>query len=132
MFIIGFSAKQSCRTSPGVPPSELVGGALFAARVAVINVEVTRFLKRVRKVSGARLRYCLVFEAHKSGFRTCTLLCMKLPASSGIATYAPRGAGVSSAKLCDRTAASYVAKYLEKREREGSSVRALRFKRPRP
>ena len=39
----------------------------FKARHEVIAVEITRWLKRVRKESGARLRYVLVAEAHKSG-----------------------------------------------------------------
>lgn len=33
-----------------------------------ISQELTRYLKRVRKHSGAPLRYLAVFEAHKSGF----------------------------------------------------------------
>lgn len=39
----------------------------FKARVDVVTQELTRWLKRVRKESGATLRYVLVAEAHKSG-----------------------------------------------------------------
>lgn len=39
----------------------------FSERNKEIFRELTLYLKRVRKVSGAKLRYCLVAEAHKSG-----------------------------------------------------------------
>jgi len=39
----------------------------FAEMVNFVNPEITRFLKRVRKNSCARLRYLLVAEAHKTG-----------------------------------------------------------------
>lgn len=38
------------------------------AIASVLNPEVTRWLKRVRKQSGANLRYLLVCEPHKDGF----------------------------------------------------------------
>lgn len=41
--------------------------ARFSALVAEEGKAVTLFLKRVRKASGARLRYLLVAEAHQSG-----------------------------------------------------------------
>ena len=39
----------------------------FIARHNIISQEMTKYLKRVRKESGAKLRYILVCEAHKSG-----------------------------------------------------------------
>lgn len=45
-----------------LPPDEQ-----FAERLKEIGREVTLWLKRVRKVSGAPLRYLLVAERHKSG-----------------------------------------------------------------
>ena len=39
----------------------------FAERMTEVGREVTRYLKRVRKESGARVRYLLVAERHKSG-----------------------------------------------------------------
>lgn len=39
----------------------------FRLRHAVISKWLTKWLKRVRKQSGVKLRYCLVAEAHKSG-----------------------------------------------------------------
>lgn len=40
----------------------------FPFLVAVISEDITKWLKRVRKASGAPLRYLLVSEAHKDGF----------------------------------------------------------------
>ncbi len=40
---------------------------IFRARVAAIGPEITKFLKRVRKNSGAPMRYLIITEAHKSG-----------------------------------------------------------------
>lgn len=39
----------------------------FARRVRAISPDITKWLKRIRKESGAPLRYLLVAEAHKSG-----------------------------------------------------------------
>lgn len=39
----------------------------FQARHRVISGEITKWLKRIRKESESRLRYCLVAEPHKSG-----------------------------------------------------------------
>lgn len=45
-----------------LPPSEQ-----FALRHFEISKEITKYLKRVRKASGAPFRFLLVAEAHKSG-----------------------------------------------------------------
>jgi len=42
-------------------------GEQFKARVALIGKEVTTYFKRVRKASGAPIRYILVAERHESG-----------------------------------------------------------------
>lgn len=39
----------------------------FAERVKEISLEITKYLKRVRKETGAKFRYLLVAEYHKSG-----------------------------------------------------------------
>lgn len=49
------------------PFDECDEDAQFRARHGAINAELTLWLKRVRKQSGASLRYLLVCEAHKSG-----------------------------------------------------------------
>jgi hypothetical protein len=48
--------------------SQLTDMRRFYWHVSVIAPEITLFLKRVRKNSGAMLRYCLVAERHKSGY----------------------------------------------------------------
>lgn len=47
--------------------ADLTPGDQFGARLKAIAPEITKWLKRVRKQSGAPLRYLLVVEAHKSG-----------------------------------------------------------------
>lgn len=49
----------------GWGPEEFGDGELFRKSIEVINPEITRFLKRVRKVNP--FRYMLVTEQHKSG-----------------------------------------------------------------
>ena len=46
---------------------ELSDDQRFLLLVKAITPEVQKYLKRIRKASGARLRYLLVAEAHKSG-----------------------------------------------------------------
>lgn len=89
----------------------------FKDRVKAINPELTRFIKRVRKNSGASLRYLLVSEAHKSGDPHFHML---LHEHGGTATkrvieQAWR-LGFSKPKLVDNDpkAAVYVCKYLTK------------------
>lgn len=86
--------------------------------VEVISPEVTRFLKRVRKASAARLRYLLVSEAHKDGFPHFHMLVHEV---SGNVTKRQMEAswrdGFSQWRLLpvgDNAAAFYVSKYLSK------------------
>lgn len=46
----------------------LTADQLFSSRHRIVALELTRWLKRVRKNSGAKLRYCLVAEAHKDAW----------------------------------------------------------------
>lgn len=93
------------------------------------SVEVTKYLKRVRKNSGVPLRYLLVAEAHKDGFPHFHLL---LHEQSGPVRKARLEewwlSGHSHWRLVDasdRKAAYYVCKYLSKdiRTRVRASVR---------
>ncbi len=54
-------------TLQGVDFDALPYGEQFTLRHHVITKEITKYLKRIRKGSGAPLRYLLVCEAHKSG-----------------------------------------------------------------
>lgn len=92
-------------------------------RFAVIVEEIQRFLKRIRKNSGAKLRYILVQELHKSGEPHYHLLVHEV---SGTLTKSVLQAGwrwgFSQAKLADPKTAIYVCKYLTKGQ--GARVRA--------
>lgn len=59
-------ARAECDRQ-GVDYDALEENERFRARVAIASREITKWLKRVRKESGSRFRYCLVAEAHKSG-----------------------------------------------------------------
>ena len=50
--------------SRGIPFSELSAEQQFLASVRELNLEITKYLKRVRKETGASLRYICVVEAH--------------------------------------------------------------------
>lgn len=88
---------------------------IFRERAAAIGLEVTRYLKRVRKNSGARLRYVLVFEAHKSGDPHLHMLVHEV---GGVVTYRHLSdawtEGFTKWKLADTGASRYVTKYLSK------------------
>lgn len=68
----GEQFKALCRArdklaAQGVDFDTLTPHEQFVARHVAIGPELTRYVKRVRKNSGARLRYLLVAEAHKTG-----------------------------------------------------------------
>lgn len=90
----------------------------FARMVNHVTPELTKFLKRVRKSSGAAIRYLLVAEAHKSGMPHWHIL---LHEYAGTVTKAQLDAawrfGFSQFRLVkdeDGRAAHYVCKYLSK------------------
>jgi hypothetical protein len=90
----------------------------FSALASAAGKHVTRWLKRVRKNSGARFRYLLVAEAHKDGFPHFHLLLHE--GTSIVTKRTLQGAwtaGFSSAKVVDCAngkAGYYVCKYLTK------------------
>jgi hypothetical protein len=93
----------------------------FQARHREISRELTLWLKRIRKQSGAKLRYCLVAERHKSGLPHYHALLHEVRSDEAVRAAVIREQwqlGFSTAKLVaqqdgDRSA-SYVAKYLSK------------------
>jgi len=91
----------------------------FRHLVKVANEDVTKFLKRIRKNSGARLRYILVSEAHADGFPHFHLLIHEGDngsLSKRISTSAWTR-GHSHMRLVDTgdaKATGYVCKYLSK------------------
>jgi hypothetical protein len=105
----------------GVDFDRLEPSRQFAERDREIQRDVTLYLKRVRKESGAPLRYILVSEAHKSGLPHYHALIHEVdpfrPVSSRTLASQWR-LGFSQSRLvaqdAERRSAAYVAKYLSK------------------
>jgi hypothetical protein len=89
----------------------------FLARHRAIGAEITRWLKRVRKNSGAKVRFLLVAEQHKSGLPHYHAMIHEGEGPK-VEYRVLRDAwrvGFSQFKLVsDQRAASYVCKYLSK------------------
>lgn len=98
--------------------NELSATEQFQAEQEEIAKEITRWLKRVRKESGAPLRYLLVAEAHKSGLPHYHVLVHETSPSKTVGERTLRHQwklGFSKFKLVEGPAvAGYVAKYLTK------------------
>lgn len=62
-----FSRARSHLDKQGLDLDTMSPDEQFSERVRESSKEVTLWLKRLRKVSGAKLRYVLVAEAHQSG-----------------------------------------------------------------
>lgn len=90
--------------------------AQFAKRTAEVGPEVQKWLKRLRKNSGASFRYLIVVEAHKSGLPHwhCLIHELSVPLRHRVLQSTWR-LGFSSWKLVhDNRHAAYVCKYLSK------------------
>lgn len=89
----------------------------FAMRVSASSPDIRDFMKRVRFESGARLRFILVAEAHKSGLPHFHMLLHEWgkPVPKSLLERQWR-LGFSSWRLVDNSprAAGYVTKYLSK------------------
>ncbi len=113
-------------SAAGVDYDTLCEGKQFAARCEPISKEITKWLKRIRKRSGAKIRYLVVTERHKSGLPHYHALIHESDPMLPIryTHYAFRRGdheitswpyGYASAKLVeDRQHATYVCKYLSK------------------
>lgn len=102
--------------------------ARFSARCQSIGVEVTRWLKRVRKGSGARIRYLIVYEKHKSGEPHLHALLHQVGAVpvEWQTLHEQWTLGFTSFRLVNDTwDATYLCKYLAKEV--AARVRASRF-----
>lgn len=88
----------------------------FALRHQAIGVALTKWLKRIRKESGARLRYLLVAEAHKSGLPHYHILVHERSGQVGERTLRQQWTlGFSKFNIVNETSqATYVCKYLSK------------------
>lgn len=100
-------------------------------RHAEIGKEITKYLKRVRKQTGANLRYILAVEEHKSGLPHYHMLVHECSASLGVKhriLQAQWHDGFTNFRLVDKNdsyEARYIAKYLSKglKARVRASVR---------
>lgn len=110
-------AAAHCRRR-SVAFEQLSASEQFSERHKVIGRDVTNWLKRVRKVSGAKLRFCLVVEEHKSGLPHYHALIHEVSLAQPVTKRVLQEQwllGFSTFKLVqDEKAASYVTKYLHK------------------
>ena len=88
----------------------------FAAVAGEVQKEFTKWLKRVRKKSKVRFRYCLVVEAHKDGFPHLHALVHEGQGklTKRLMEREWQAIGFTNFRLCDETASGYVTKYLLK------------------
>lgn len=102
----------------GVTWAEITGQEQFFARHKAIGPELARWLKRVRKESGAPLRYLLVAEAHKSGLPHYHCLIHEVDEAQPVRYSCLTGQwhlGFTKFNLVkDVAATNYVTKYLTK------------------
>lgn len=117
-FIVESRADNSTRRRRAERLCDLSSTERFKAISNEAGSEVTLWLKRLRKVSKAKLRYLLVTEAHKDGFPHYHILVHEV---SGNVTkrqieHAWRRNGFSHCRVLDRDgkAAYYACKYLNK------------------
>lgn len=99
---------------------ELSEDEVFRARCSVLGTDLTRYVKRVRKESGARLRYLFVTERHQSGLPHLHALWHEVSVDEPLRKRVLKEQwvlGHSSFKLVtDLTSARYLCKYLAKEQ----------------
>lgn len=114
---------NTCRASEAarkrsVVFSDLSPGDQFRESVRAFGPSLTRYLKRVRKNSGAKMRYLLVAEAHKSGLPHFHALLHEMDPARPLRKRCIEdawGYGFTNVKLVnDQAPAWYVCKYLTK------------------
>ena len=110
-------ATAWCRRR-GVAFENLSPDEQFEERHRAIGIDLTKWLKRVRKASNAKLRYILVAEAHKSGLPHYHALVHEVSLSEPVTKRQLQQnwtLGFSTVKLVeDGKSAAYVTKYLSK------------------
>lgn len=111
MIADAISLKRRCE-----PLSSQSTPEQFRAIAEVLLAEVTRWIKRVRKVTGCRFRYLLVTEAHEDGFPHFHLLLHEVVNSTTKKVLESQWKlGFSHWRLTeDQKSAGYVCKYLAK------------------
>lgn len=116
--LIVLNRARQKTANQGVDFETLDAEEQFALRHAEISREITLYLKRCRKVSGARMRYLFVAEKHASGAPHYHALIHEVPGSAPVRYDLLKDQwklGFSQFKLCNNTReASYLCKYLAK------------------
>jgi len=128
---LALSRARARAAAKGIEFESLSEDQQFAAHCNAISREVTLYLKRVRKESGAKIRYLIVYEAHKSGDPHLHLLVHEPYTGEVVGERTLRRQwrlGYSKFNLSNETqgnASNYVTKYLTKstRARVRASVR---------
>lgn len=113
---LGLLAMSHAR-SRAVEISSVTDEELFSRKCVEFGRHITLYLKRVRKVSGAKLRYLLVFERHKTGLPHAHMLVHETSIDQPVRHAVLKEhwrLGFSDFKLADQKAAGYVSKYLSK------------------
>lgn len=114
-FIFKVSAQARAERR-GCVWKQLTSADKFEYIHAEIGQEITKFLKRIRKNSGAKLRYLLVVEPHKDGFPHYHMLLHEFdkPVRHAMLTDNWKH-GFTRFKVCDTDRAPwYVCKYMAK------------------
>lgn len=113
-FLLAEAARKRIRSRL----SEDSSAQLYGELVRLLNREATLMLKRLRTGTGAKLRYLLVWEAHKDGFPHAHVLVHEIAGTvTKRALEKEWRFGFSHWRLVDSqgaNAAFYVAKYLAK------------------
>lgn len=120
------NVMRARQQNPGYAELSEIGK--FKAQVAAFGPTVQRYLKRVRKQSGARFRYMIVAERHKSGLPHFHMLLHEVSMDQPVRKEILRSQwvhGFSRWKLADKFSARYACKYLSKEA--SARVRASRF-----
>lgn len=116
-YLSAAEGRQYLRRKAATDPSPR---ELFAAHCRQIGLELTRYIKRLRKETRADIRYIAVFEAHKSGVPHIHMLLHEANPVRSVTKRQIQGQwtyGYSHCKLVpmeDPRAARYACKYLGK------------------
>lgn len=107
---------RSLASKRSIDFDQLTEDEQFLLRHESISKEITKYFKRLRKQSGAYLRYLLCVEAHKSGLPHYHLLIHEVTdvMITKRVLQEQWTLGFSDYKLAEKAAAAYVTKYLTK------------------
>jgi len=114
-WFVTFTVNPEHRVRAKILAQRKYGDESFSSVAKIISSWYTLFMKRVRKNSGAKLRYLMAIEEHKDGFPHLHALVheMGVPLTKR-ELQAEWPYGFTNCKLTDPAASRYVTKYLAK------------------